>query len=326
MFKKEYLILFAVIIGACLYLYLKDEDRVHYRLPEPAKVEKAKITKIEIQAPQSETIRLEKSGGKWVIGATGFTADEKPVHDMTHALAEVRLTALVSDSGDYERYDLGEARAIRVVARSDNDTVLREMTVGKKASSGNYTFARIGDDPGVYHLSGGYQDIFDKTVDELRDKTVLAFDRDTIERVSITSAGQTLEMNKTPLPDTGDDDKKTDKEGLSGEEKESEAWTADDGRRIAPDGIKEIINTLSSLTCDGYLPKGAEAALTNPEFKIELTGEKTYTLSLFPLPKEGGTDYAGISSENPSAFRLLSHRAGRIMKKPSELLADETGE
>ena len=39
MFKKEYLILFAVIIGACLYLYVKDRGRMNYRLPELAPVE-----------------------------------------------------------------------------------------------------------------------------------------------------------------------------------------------------------------------------------------------------------------------------------------------
>ena len=319
MFKKEYLVLFAVIIGACLYLYLRDRDRVHYSLPLPAPVEKAKIAEIEIQGTQPETITLRKSGGQWQMVSSGFTADEKLVHNMVDALSEVTLTALVSDSKDYDRYDLNDGKAIRVIARTGDNTVVRDLTVGKRAASGNHTFVRVGDDPFVYHVGGSYHDTFAKTAKELRDKTVLTFEADDIQQVSINTAGETLELKKVPISEAKPE------AAAAGEDKTAEnkplTWKTADERPVDQAAINEMLTALSSLNCNDYLPAGAEKALTSPEYEITLTGKKTYTLSLFLLPKEDGKDYAGISSETPTAFMLLSYQAGRIMKKPSELLA-----
>ena len=319
MFKKEYLVLFAVIIGACLYLYLRDRDRIHYSLPVLAPVEKAKITEIEIQGTQPEAVTLKKAGGQWQIVSSGFTADEKLVHNMVDALSDVTLTALVSDSKDYDRYDLNDGKAVRVIARTGDNTVVRDLTVGKRAASGNHTFVRVGDDPFVYHVGGSYHDTFAKTAKELRDKTVLAFDRDDIRQVSIDTAGETLDLKKTPATEAKPESETAGEDKVP--ENKPSTWETVDDRPVDQAAINEMLTALSSLKCNDYLPAGAEKALTSPEYKIVLTGKKTYTLSLFPLPKEDGKDYAGISSETPTAFKLLSYQAGRIMKKPSELLA-----
>ena len=326
MFKKEYLILFAVIIGACLYLYLRDRDRVHYSLPEPLPVEKAQIAEIEIKGTQPEAITLKKAGGKWQMAPSGIAVDETLVNKMVDALSHVTLTALVSDSKDYDRYDLNEGKAVRVIARSGDNAIVRDLTVGKRAASGNHTFVRVGDDPFVYHVGGSYHDTFAKTGKDLRDKSVLAFDSDDIQKISITADGETLNLNKTPVGGATPDD-----EGAAGGGKTARdtilLWKTADDQAIDQAAVNEMVTALSTLKCDDYLPAGAEKALVSPEYKVTLTGgKKTYTLSLFPLPTENGKDYAGISSESPTAFKLLSHRAGRIMKKPSELLSGTAGE
>ncbi len=320
MFKKEYLILFAIIIGACLYLYLKDRDRINYQLPEPAAIEKSRIEKIDIQRPQSAVISLTKVGGDWRIGAKGYAADEAQAKRMTDALADITLTALVSDAGDYDRYDLTDDSAVIVTARSGDDKELRKLVVGKKAASGNHTFVRIGDDPSVYHAGGSLHDLFDQTVDALRDKTVLSFDKESIDRISITQAGRTLTLEKETAAPTSPDEQAASGDDTAAGDKAA-VWKTDDDRPVDQAAVETLLDALASLKCKGYLPEGAEKALTDPEYRIVLTGKPaTMTLSLFPLAGEDTPGYAGLSSENPSAFTLPQYQAERVMKKPSDLL------
>jgi hypothetical protein len=321
MFKKEYLILLAVIMAAGLYLYLKDRDRVNYRLPEVKTVEKTAIAGIEIRRPGQEAVTLEKIDGRWRIAAVGHPADEAQVNEMLEALSNLTLTALVSDAGDYDRYDLDEESAILVTARSGENAVVRDLTVGKRAASYQHTFVRVGRDPAVYHAGGRLHETFDKTADALRDKTVLAFDQEEIQRISIAMAGETLELERQPVPAAAPDARAADGEALP--EGQQPVWKTSDGQSADPAGIEGLLGALSSLKCDGYRQEGTETDLTNPVYMITLTGQKTYTLSLFSLPDKTETGYAGLSSENKSAFNLAEFQAGRIMKKPSELLASD---
>jgi hypothetical protein len=315
--KKEYLILLAVIIGACLYLYLKDRDRVNYQLPEVKPVEQSVITAIDIRRPGQETLTLEKADGRWRLAAGGFPADEAQVNPMLEALSGLALTALVSESKDYDRYDLSEAKAVLVTARAGDKAPVRELTVGKRASSYNHTFVRIGQDPNVYHAAGSLHDTFSKDAETLRDKTALAFDREEIRRISITMAGETLELEKQPAPAAA-----PAAEAQAPPAEQKPVWKTAEGQSPPdPSGIDRLLGELSALRCSGYLPEGAEKDLKDPAYTITLTGKKTYTLSLFAGADKAKNGYAGTSSENTSVFTLSDFQAELIMKKPSELMA-----
>ena len=318
MFKKEYLILLAVIIAACLYLYLKDRDQINYQLPEVTALEENQIAKIEISRPGEDPIRLEKADEKWRISPAGLPADEARVKEMLAALSGLTLTALVSESGDYERYDLSPERAIVVTARSQADGLLRRLTLGKRAASYHHTFVRLGEDPGVYHAGGSLHDTFDKDSDDLRDKTVLAFDPETVDHVAIAMAGETLELKKeTPasLP--------PEAEGTAPAQtsQPSAVWTAVDGRPVDQTGIEGLLKTLANLKCGGYPAEGETADLKTPDYTVTLTGRESHTLSLFSRQAEDRSDYFGRSSQNASIFTLPAHQAEAVMKKPSELLS-----
>ncbi|MEW6078743.1 MAG: DUF4340 domain-containing protein [Thermodesulfobacteriota bacterium] len=323
MLKKEYLILLAVIIGACLYLYLKDRDRVNYQLPDVKPVEQAAITAIDIRRPGREVVTLEKVDGRWCLAAGGYPADEAQVKGMLEALSGLALTALVSESKDYDRYDLSEAKALLVTARSGDKTAVRELAVGKRASSYNHTFVRIGQDPNVYHAGGSIHDTFDKDAQALRDKTVLAFDRQEIQRIAIDMAGEKLELEKQPVaaPAPVAEEGEVAPAATPPAEQKPVWKTADGQSPPDPARIDKLLGELSALKGSGYLPEGSENDLKNPAYTITLAGKKTYTLSLFAGADKEKNGYAGLSSENKSVFTLSDFQAELIMKKPSELMA-----
>lgn len=315
--KKEYVVLLAVIISAGLYLYLKERDRLNYQLPEPARLEITGIAKIEIIQPRTGAVTLEKADGRWRLADTGYPADEAQTGDMVEALAGLTLTALVSDSRDYDRYDLSQGKAILVKAWAGSGSPARELTVGKRAASGHHAFVRIGDDPRVYHAGGSLNETFNKSAEALRDRTVLSFDRNDIRRIDIFSAGETLRLEKESAPAAASGAAAAGEVMTNGEEA---AWKTAEDQPVNRSEVEEILNVLSALKCDAYLPPGAEKDLNDPDYRITLTGTKTYTLALFAPADESKSAYAGSSSENPSFFSLSDYQAGRIMKKPSELI------
>ena len=188
--KKEYLILVAIILVLSLYIILHKRDRSHYRLPEPPKVMQKEISRIEI-TKQDTAIVLKKTNNTWEIVPQGYSADANQVSSMLDVIEKLILTALVSESKNYERYELDEENKL-VVRAWAGDTLRREFEIGKAAATFRHTFVRLSDDYRVYHARGNFRNKFDLGVDNLRDKTVLAFNAGEIQQMRFSKGEQSI--------------------------------------------------------------------------------------------------------------------------------------
>ena len=140
-FKKEYIILIALIVVLLLYLVLKRTDRVHYDLPELTTIDANTLTKIEIIKPDG-TITLVKKDTGWLIDPKGYPTDVSKITSITDIVKNLQLTALASRSKNYTLYDLGEDKLIRVKAYK-GDQVIREFCIGKTTPTNNHTFVKL---------------------------------------------------------------------------------------------------------------------------------------------------------------------------------------
>ena len=192
--KKEYILLAAVIIGLGAYLIFQKTDRTHYRLPEPSKISKDDISKIEIKTAD-RTIEIKKKDGEWVIGPKAYPADADRIREMLETIAALKLTALISESKNYVRYDLNEAKRLAVKAFSGN-SLLREFDIGKTAPTYQHTFVKLAGDPNVYHARGYFRTKFDQSVDDLRDQRVLSFEKVQIKDVEIVYNKETYHLSR----------------------------------------------------------------------------------------------------------------------------------
>ncbi len=153
------------------------------------------ITRIEI-ARQEGTVVLEKKDAKWRIQPQDYPADSGKVTAMLDNLEKLSLTALVSESKSYSRYDLEPDKAIRVKAWAGEE-LKRDIQIGKPAPTFQHTFVRVGDAPEVYHAQQNLKTAFDQTADKLRDKTVLAFNLDEVTEIAITKEGKQTMIRKS---------------------------------------------------------------------------------------------------------------------------------
>jgi len=165
--KTEYIILLAVILALSLYLSLRKSDKLSYELPRLPAVAKMDISKIEITKKGAPVI-LNKVNGGWNIGPQEYQADADKVTNMLGIIENLTLTAMVSESRDFSRYELDDEHKITVKAWSA-EKLGREFDIGKVAPSYRHTFVRLKGNDCVYHARENFRHTFDLGVEDLRE-------------------------------------------------------------------------------------------------------------------------------------------------------------
>jgi hypothetical protein len=316
--KKEYIALFAVILALSLYLVFRTRDRTHYELPSLQKIERAEIDKIEIDK-RDASIVLTREGDRWRIAPKGYPADAEKVRKILDGIGQLTLTALVSESKNYGRYDLNDEKRITIRAWSQG-TLRREFAVGKEASPSRHTFVTLAGNDRVYHARGDIRGRFDQTVDQLRDKVALSFEQDEILQVELTKNGRSTVFVRKQVPV----EESAGQEATARDRTESKVetkWETADGQQVDESKLKRLIGMLADLRCKSYVADRKKEDFQNPVYSILLKGTREYRLSIFAKTGEDAEGYPAISSENAYPFLLSDRQAGDIMKDPEEMAA-----
>ncbi len=315
--KKEYSILLAVIIALSLYLTLRNPDRTLYKLPEVPEVARKDISKIEIAKPDISIV-LNKQGGSWHIAPQAYSADTDKVKNMLDVIEKLTLTALVSESKNYDRYNLNDNEKIVVKAWKE-DILRREFEVGKAATSYRHTFVKLAGDDRVYHARGNFRDKFDQTVDNLRDKTVLSFDQTEIQEIRIAKGEQLMVFGRKQVPVEVTAGKEAEVRSPPSP-KAQPAWQTAEGKKGDESKLSRLLTTLSNLRCEKYIDDRKKEDLTNPIYALQLKGSQEYTLSIFAKRDKSDKNYPAVSSANDYPFLLSDRQADDIMSNPDEML------
>ncbi len=303
--RKEYVILAGVVVLLILYLILRHSDRALYELPEISSLETAEISRLEIHTPD-EFIRLDKQEDQWVLMPEAFPAAESKVDQMLAGLSDLTLTALVSESKNYSRYQLTDAEKILVKAWR-GDRLVREVAIGKTAPSRRHTFIRLADDPDVYHARNNLRSRFDQTAAQLRDKTVLRFNAGDIHEIEIRKADETRLISRAEADVPGD-----------APENKGPLWRDAAGNTVPASEVEALLNPLSGLKCREFMEEDRKAELSDPIWTITLIGKKDHKLSIFEKETEDARRYPATSEETQTPFYLSTHRADTIMGAMNE--------
>ncbi len=322
--KKEYIILAVIIIALSVYLIMRRGDRTLYELPEMPQVSQKEITRLQI-AKGKTIIDLNKKDNRWYIAPKEYPADADKITNMLNNIEKLTLTALVSESKNYQLYDLAEETKITVKAWQ-GDSLRRDIDVGKTASSFRHTFVKPAGDDRVFHARGNFRNTFDTTVDDLRDKTILTYTPSDIQQIQITKETQSIKLNRTQLPEKEDSTTAAKKESASPPAQKT-GWQTADGRIVDEASVNQLLNTLSDLSCEAFIEDRGKEDFTTPLINIQLAGSLEHSLSIFAKTEEKDTKHPAISSASKYAFLLQDSQAEGILKDSSNILKDpETAE
>ena len=234
---------------------------------------------------------------------------------MLGIIENLTLTAMVSESKDYTRYQLDDEHRITVKAYI-GEKLRREFDVGKAAPSYRHTFVRLKGNELVYHARENFRNSFDLAVDDLRDKQVLAFDKEEIQEIRLIKNGQSLACSRSGASPAAGQEPTVE----SSAPIEELIWQSAEGERCDEKKINRLLATLSNLGCEKYIEDMKKEELVDPLYRIELTGAQEYSLSIFAKAEGDEKGYPATTSGNDYPFLLPEARATSIMKAPEELL------
>jgi len=318
--KKEYIILGVIIAALAAYLAVQKTDRTHYELPVIKQLQKDDITSIKL-TKGTEIVELKLKDDMWLIYPEKYPADNSKIDPMVDVIKELTVTAMVSEAESYPRYELDPENKISIQAGSDVNT-LRTFDIGKSAPSNRHTFIKLPEDKRVYHARDNFRSKFEKTKDDLRDKTVLRVEKSEIQQVEIKDKDGNLllamqqkpveaEVSAEPEP-TGEAVEKTaPSENIVPER----VWQDADGNSVKESDINNLFNNVSDLKCESFITGKTKEDFTDPVYSLTLTGTKTYTLSIFEKINEEDNAYPAVSSENDYPFMMPAHQMDNMVKK-----------
>ena len=302
--KKEYFLLILAIIVLSAYLFFHNKDIDNYSIPEIPDISEEKIESIEI-TQNNKTINCFKDNGVWVVTENKFPADKNIISEMTASISNLTITTLISEKENLQRYDLDKDKAILVIAKSSNK-IVRQFCIGKTAPTQKHTFITLDDKKSTFHAKGNLRRMFNKSIDNLRDKQIQKFDSTKINNIEVSKGDLKRIITKKQL---AQDDTEAKSE-----------WQCQDNAELKQESADSIIKTVSNLRCSSYLETQTKSEFENktPFLKIVLNTDKAFEFTLFPKTEQD--KYIGISSESKYVFILEDHIADDIISQSDKLL------
>jgi hypothetical protein len=290
------LFLVALALGAFVWFYQVRGSERRKQAEEESKrlfpeLSAEDLRAIELRTSDGNDVRLEFGEQGWrIVRPIAFPADEAALSGMTSNLAELASEGVVAEPQAPEVYGLGEgAQEVRFSAKG-TDHVVR---FGGKTPVDYNTYAATGAGGEVYTVATYRANAFQRSLDELRERRVLRFDRDSVDAIEAS------------WPD-----------GAVSLAKRDGAW-----RLVAPldapadvRTVDDFLSDLSFLRAEGFLdqpPAGVEAGFRKPAFQVVLraAGEaggapREWSFAVGP-PVEGGRAARGGEA---ALYRVAAER------------------
>ena len=184
--------------AAALVAYLYFVER--HREPAPADlpggpagkvfagVDGAKVEELRIVASSGETTALKKVGDTWrLVAPIDAVADQNEATNTASNVATADVQRVVDEQPkDLAPFGLAKPR-VTITFRVAGEQTPRTLLLGDKNPAGSDLYAKLPDSPRVFLVSGYLEGTFDKGVFGFRDKRVLVFDREKVDRLDVAA-------------------------------------------------------------------------------------------------------------------------------------------
>jgi hypothetical protein len=156
-----------------------------------------KIEELTVRSASGEATTLKKDGGAWqVTQPLAAKADESEVSGILNALSTADLVRVIEENPtSLNDYGLSNPH-VEIEFKVAGDKTLKKLFLGEKTPTGTDLFAKRNDEKKVFLISQYQEASLNKTAFDLRDKVVLKFERDKVDRVDVDAGGKTLVIAK----------------------------------------------------------------------------------------------------------------------------------
>jgi hypothetical protein len=194
------IVLLVVLGGLVGYIYFVDSTRAPDEIdvkPKAFEVSADNIEEVSIRTAGGEAGRVQRSGATWqLVEPQKAEADSTALASMTSSLARLDIQRVVDESpADLTQYGLNPPR-VEVAFRVKDQKEFQRLLIGENTPTGGDLYAKKPDENRVFLISSSVESVFNKTPFELRDRSVLTFDRDKIDGFEIVNGPATYQFSK----------------------------------------------------------------------------------------------------------------------------------
>ena len=197
---KSTLALLVVLVGLGAYIYFVN--------PQPnsgestkekafASVKAADIEALRVKSESGDVTSLKKDGGAWqVVAPLASKAAESEVSSVTSAIEQIEIDRVIDENAsNLAEYGLEPAR-IEVEFKSAAGKTAGTLFVGEKTPTGGHVYARRNDEKKVFLVAAFQEQPLNKSTFDLRDKSLVTFERDKIDGLEVSTGGQSMQFKK----------------------------------------------------------------------------------------------------------------------------------
>ena len=299
-----------VLIAADVILLIVGIIQIVINTRSTVKTFKFSETPDQIVIEKSDgNLNLVSENGKWFVNDEKYEAVESNIDSMIEYAKDINAldrVASLSSAASVSKYEFDEANAIKVTV-SAGGKELRTFTLGKDATTGIQCYATVNGSNDIYLIDGDYRNIFDKTEDQIRSKTIYTVDSAEIASVSITAPGE----ETWAVSRTGD--------------AENLVWNVS-GANITLDSAAaaEWLNSFNTLVTSKWHGKTDDIG-GEPYVAVQVgTAGGTISIETYIVPadpeNEGSSNlYYAKCNKSPYWFEIASYNMSKFQKKPEDL-------
>lgn len=199
---RSTLILVVVLAGLVGYIYFVESKKTtqpgEEAKPKAVSVTADKIVALSVKPATGDETVLQKTDGTWrVVKPVEASADESEVSGIATNLASLEVQQVVEENPrDLKQYGLAEPK-VDVGFKTGSDKDFRHLLIGDKTATGSDLYARLQNEKKVFLISAFLESTFNRSTFDLRDKTVLKFDRNKVDSVALASLDKSVQMAKS---------------------------------------------------------------------------------------------------------------------------------
>ncbi len=161
-------------------------------------IETGSVEEVEITNDAAEVIRVTRQDMTWSLAEPEpAEADTVEVSTLVSSLESLERVKIIDDNpASAEPFGLAPPR-IRVAFKTSAQAAPQALLIGNKTPTGGDLYAKVDGTPAVFLIAAYLEDTFNRKPFDLRDKTVLRFDREDVNTVSIAQGRARVALTKS---------------------------------------------------------------------------------------------------------------------------------
>ena len=159
------------------------------------------ITSLVIESGDQNTeIIRDRTNDNWrVQSPVETTADNSQVSSITAALESLEIRRIVEETSiDLSPYGLNDPSVrIGIIVSAEEEPEPQQLLIGDLTPTGDDRYAKLSDSSRVILVASNLNSTFGKSTFDLRDKAILNFETDDVDRFEITNKKGTVSFAKS---------------------------------------------------------------------------------------------------------------------------------